>query len=100
MHLYVRDAMEQKTAAGYAEAIARVNAFHALLWPIDKRDARLFGPLREEAAKAELQLSRAKWSLPQKKFRLAANDHAKQSLRYKFSVGALTTRILTGALKP
>jgi ADP-heptose:LPS heptosyltransferase len=100
MHLYVRDAMELKTAAGYTEAIARVNAMHALLWPIDKRDARLFGPLREEAAKAELQLSRAKWSLPQKKFRLAASDHAKQSLRYKFSVGALTTRILTRAFKP
>lgn len=100
MHLYVLEAMQRKTAAGYAEAIARVNAMHALLWPIDKRDARLFGPLREEAAKAELQLSRAKWSLPQKKFRLAASDHAKQSLRYKFSMGALTTRLLTRAFKP
>lgn len=100
MLFYVRDAMELKTAAGYTEAIARVNAMHALLFPIDKRDARLFGPLREEAARAELKLSRAKWSLPQKKFRLAASDHAKQSLRYKFSVGALTTRILTRAFKP
>jgi hypothetical protein len=100
MLLYVKEAMERGDAAGYSEAIARVNAMHALLWPIDKRDARMFGPLREEAAMAELKLSRAKWSLPQKKFRLAASDHAKQSLRYKFSVGALTTRLLTRALKP
>ena len=100
MQHYAQSALSEGTAAGYAEAIARVAAMHALLTPIDKRDARLFAPLRAIAARAELQLSRAKWSLPQKKFRLAASDHAKQSLRYKFSMGALTTRLITRALKP
>lgn len=100
MVLYAKAPMDQNTPAGFSEAIARVNAMHGLLWPIDKRDARLFRPLREIAARAELALSRAKWSLPQKKFRLAASDHAKQSLRYQFSIGAFATRLITRALKP
>lgn len=100
MVLYAQAAFDEATPAGFAEAIARVNAMHGLLWPIDKRDARLLKPLREIAARAELALSRAKWSLPQKKFRLAASDHAQQSLRYQFSIGALATRVITRALKP
>lgn len=100
MVLYAQAAMAEGTPAGFAEAVARVNAMHGLLWPIDKRDARLFKPLREIAARAELALSRIKWSLPQKRFRLSASDHASQSLRYQFSIGALATRVITRALKP